>query len=92
MVLSEQKPYWLDDVVSNIGLDNESKKDLEKELKIFAAGKLYDQGKITSSEAAKIANVDRIEFLSSIGKYGFNAINITADQFKEEVGIIENLE
>lgn len=90
MVISEQK-NWFNDIVDNIGLDDESKQDLEKEIKIFVAGKLYSQGKVTSSEGAKIANVERVEFLSSIGKYGFNAINITTDQVKEEINVVENL-
>lgn len=47
----------------------ETKEELASELKIAAAVKLYELGRISSGKAAKLAGMDRISFLKILGKY-----------------------
>ena len=40
-----------------------------RELKVLAAVKLYELGRLTSGRAAELAGMSRVEFLSSLGRY-----------------------
>lgn len=40
-----------------------------RELKVLAAVKLYELGRLTSGRAAELAEMSRVEFLSSLGRY-----------------------
>jgi len=40
-----------------------------RELKILAAVKLYELGRLTSGRAAELAGMPRVEFLSTLGRY-----------------------
>lgn len=40
-----------------------------RELKMLAAVKLYELGRLTSGRAAELAGVPRVEFLTSLGHY-----------------------
>lgn len=39
------------------------------ELKVLAAVKLYELGRLTSGRAAELAGMSRVEFLSNLGRY-----------------------
>ena len=43
--------------------------DVEKELRLASALKLFELGKISSGLAARLAGVSRVEFLSLCGQY-----------------------
>ena len=40
-----------------------------REMKMLAAVKLYELGRLTSGRAAELAGVPRVEFLMSLGQY-----------------------
>ena len=40
-----------------------------KEIKVLAAVKLFELGKLSSGRAAELAGMTRIEFLANLGKY-----------------------
>ncbi len=40
-----------------------------KEMKMLAAVKLYELGRLSSGRAAELAGMSRVEFLLSLGKY-----------------------
>lgn len=40
-----------------------------REIRILAAVKLYELGRLSSGRAAELAGVPRVEFLSSLGRY-----------------------
>lgn len=76
----------LHEVVKDIPIDTDlSASELVTEVRFILAGKLYHAGKITSSEAANIAQMPRIDFLEKLGQYGFYAINIQGDEVKAEI-------
>ncbi len=47
----------------------ETKEGFTKELKLAAAVKLYEIGKLSAGKAAKLADMDKISFLKILGKY-----------------------
>lgn len=47
----------------------ETQDDFSEELKIAAAVKLYEMGKLSSGKAARLAGMDKISFLKILGKY-----------------------
>ena len=59
----------------------------EDEVKIAALVKLYELGKISSSKAAKLLGMSRIEFLDLLGKY---KVQIGPDTEEELLKDIEN--
>ncbi|RME55852.1 UPF0175 family protein [Candidatus Parcubacteria bacterium] len=41
-----------------------------RELRVLAAVKLYELGRLTSGRAAELAGMARVEFLLALGRYG----------------------
>jgi predicted HTH domain antitoxin len=63
----------------------ESKDEFSKELKIAAAAKLYELGKLSSGKAAKLAGMDKVSFLKILGEYQISIS--TLDEFEEDMKI-----
>ena len=59
----------------------------EDEVKIAALAKLYELGKISSGEAAKLLGISRVEFLDLLGRY---KVQIGPDTEEELLKDIEN--
>lgn len=62
----------------------ETKDDFSHELKT-AAVKLYELGKLSSGKAARLAGMDRISFLKTLGKYQVSIS--TLEEFKEDMKV-----
>jgi predicted HTH domain antitoxin len=60
----------------------ETQDDFSEELKIAAAVKLYEMGKLSSGKAARLAGMDKISFLKILGKYQVSIS--TLEEFKED--------
>lgn len=63
----------------------ETKDDFSRELKAAAAVKLYELGRLSSGKAAKLAGMDRISFLKTLGKYQISIS--TLEEFEEDMKI-----
>lgn len=63
----------------------ESKEEFAEELKMLAAVKLYELGKISSGKAAALAGVDRTTFLLGLGRYRVPVFNYTPAELDREV-------
>ena len=59
----------------------ETKEGFTEELKIAAAVKLYEMGKLSSGKAAKLAGMDKVSFLRVLCKYGVSIS--TMEEFEE---------
>ena len=62
----------------------ENKKEFEKEAKFLLALKLYELGKISSGKAAKIANLNRADFLLKMGEYGVSPFQEDLQEIAKE--------
>lgn len=63
----------------------ETQDDFSKELKIAAAVKLYELGKLSSGKASRLAGIDKVSFLKTLGKYQVSIS--TLEEFKEDMKI-----
>ncbi|WKZ15524.1 MAG: UPF0175 family protein [Candidatus Jettenia caeni] len=63
----------------------ETQDDFSKELKIAAAVKLYELGKLSSGKAARLAGMDKISFLKILGKYRVSIS--TLEEFEEDMKV-----
>ena len=55
------------------------------ELRLAAAAKLYELGRLSSGAAAKLAGIPRTLFLTKLADYGVATFSATEDELKEEL-------
>ncbi len=60
--------------------------DFVQEMRLAAAVKWYELGKISQSKAAELAGLSRAEFLKSLGKFKVSPYQTTPDELVAEVG------
>ena len=56
-----------------------------KELRLAAAMKLYEVGRLTSGGAAELAGVARVEFLARLHDYGIPTFRLSDEELREDV-------
>jgi predicted HTH domain antitoxin len=54
------------------------------ELRLAAAVKLYELGRLSSGAAAQLAGIPRPVFLMKLGEYGVDTFRLTKDELQEE--------
>lgn len=57
----------------------------EFELAMTLASKLYEDGKLTSGQAAEMAGVSKRTFIELLGKYNTSIFGYTADEVKKDL-------
>lgn len=70
------------------GLENAiqlTKIEFELQLRLMAALKMFELGKISSGKAAELAGLSRIEFFEVCGKYHVCAFNYSPDEVEAEI-------
>lgn len=55
-----------------------------EELRMVAAVKLFELGRLSSGAAAKLAGVPRVIFLSRLADYGVDTFRLTEEQLRAE--------
>ena len=60
-------------------------KDFVHELRLTAAVKWYEMGKISQSKAAELAGISRVEFLRALGQFQVSPYQITPEELAAEV-------
>ncbi len=58
---------------------------LGEELRLAAAIKLYELGRLSSGAAAQLAGVPRPMFLTKLGEYGVPTFRLTEEELREDV-------
>lgn len=56
-----------------------------EELRFLAAAKLFELGRVTAGQAARLAHLDRLTFLVSLGRIGVPAINLRGEEVDAEI-------
>ena len=63
---------------------NGSIKQTGEELRMAAATKLYELGRMSSGAAARLAGIPRAVFLGRLGEYDINSFKYGAQEFEKE--------
>ena len=73
---------YTDDVLYSLGL---SDKEFAGEAKFLLAAKFYELGKLSSGKAARLAGMERVEFLFSLSKLGIPISNLKPEDLADEL-------
>ena len=60
-------------------------KEFTRQMRIVAAIKWYEMGKISQNKGAEIAGLSRSEFIDALSDASVSALQITPQQLKEEL-------
>jgi predicted HTH domain antitoxin len=66
-----------------------SEAQAEEALRMAAAVKLFELGRLSSGAAARLAGVPRVVFLSRLADYGVDTFRMTAEDFQKETQLAE---
>jgi len=78
---------YTDDLLFTLGV---SDKEFSDEAKFLLAAKLYEIGKISSGQAAKLAEKSRVEFLFSLSRIGVAMSNLREEDIADELNFALN--
>ena len=71
-----------DEVRLSLGLSGEQ---FVEEIRMAAAAKLFELGRLSSGRAAELAGVSRIRFLLELARYGVDAFSLSEDDLQHDV-------
>jgi predicted HTH domain antitoxin len=63
----------------------ETPESLTKVIRMAAAAKLYELGKLSSGRAADLAGLPRVSFLQALGQYGVPIFDLTAEDLGQDL-------
>lgn len=62
-----------------------------EEMRLLAAAKLYEMGRLSAGKAAQLAGMSRLPFLARLATLGVAAINIQNNEIDEEIAAAREL-
>ena len=78
---------YTDELLFTLGVSSEQ---FSEEAKLLLAAKLYEMGKISSGQAARLAGKSRVEFLFSLARLNVPMSNLQAEDIKDELNFALN--
>lgn len=71
-----------DDLIQAVQLTQE---EFAMQVRLMAALKMFELGKLSATKAAELANMSRLEFMEACGRYGVSLYNYPADEIETEL-------
>ena len=62
-----------------------SPNDFVDEMRLAAAVKWYEQGRVSQGKGAELAGLSRQQFIDALARYGVSPIQITPEQLEREL-------
>jgi predicted HTH domain antitoxin len=62
-----------------------TEEELDALIRLMAALKMFELGKLSSGNAAKLAGMSRVEFLEACGRYNISAFNYSPEELEAEL-------
>jgi len=62
-----------------------TKEEVEQQIRLMAALKMFELGKISSGKAAELAGMSRVEFYEACGRYRVSIFNYSSEEVEQEV-------
>ena len=59
--------------------------ELAQRIRMAAAAKLYELGKLSSGRAAELAGISRVSFLHSLARYNVSIFDVTEEELRKDV-------
>ncbi|MCX6921850.1 MAG: UPF0175 family protein [Verrucomicrobia bacterium] len=59
--------------------------EIEQQIRLMAALKMFELGKLSSGKAAELAGLSRIGFFEACARYKVSVFNYTADELEAEI-------
>ncbi len=63
---------------------NQTRQQFEGEARLALAAKLYELGRVSSSQAAQMAGLDRVRFLFALERLGVSFMNLDENELSQE--------
>ena len=63
---------------------NMTRVEFEQDARMAMAAKLYEMGRLSSAEAARMSGLDRVRFLLALERFGVSAMNMDEEELKQE--------
>jgi|APTNR8051073442_1049403.scaffolds.fasta_scaffold02079_9 predicted HTH domain antitoxin len=68
-----------------------SEGEFEREARMAMAVKLFDTGRLSSGQAAEIADMPRVHFLLELGRWGVSALQTREDELESDLNVANAL-
>ena len=78
---------YADDVLFSLGLSQEQ---FREEARFLLAAKLYELGKLTSGQAARLCGKGRVDFLLSLPRIGVSISNLREEDAALEIEFLKS--
>ena len=62
-----------------------AKEEMEQHIRLMAALKMFELGKVSSGKAAELAGMPRVEFLETCGRYHVSVFNYPPEELENEI-------
>jgi predicted HTH domain antitoxin len=79
MMLTIDYPEGLERAVST------TRQELEDQIRLMAALKMFELGKLSSGKAAQLAGISRVEFFEMCGRYHVPIVNYSDEEIEAEL-------
>ncbi len=73
---------YTDDILASANLSRSELADLTR---LAGAAKLFEDGRLTLGQAAKLYGQSRVEFMATLINHGYSCVNLTEDDAEDEL-------